>query len=305
MRPVPRQCGQVCCSVKKPCETRTWPLPPQVSQVTGLLPLAAPLPWQSSHSTNLLTSISTRACRTPPRTDRARPRSADRRRETPAGRHRRDGAAEDVAEHIAEDIAEGLGAVKAAARAADALRLASMPGVPVLIVDRALLRVREHLVGFLGLLELLLGLVIARIAIGVELHRQAAIGLLDLGLGRVASQVEYLVVIAFGHDVLSIPCTLTHRLVHRATALNASAASTRHGWSCNLRAGRIRQSRCAAAGAASSSGGATALVANFLELRIDHILLRLALRPRRPRRAARARGTAARRPPGRRRAAPA
>src|ERR1700722_4942174 len=56
-------------------------------------------------------------------------------------------AGEDVAEHLAENVAEGLpGAEPAAAPTLEA-------GVPELVVDRALLRVAEHLVSFLGLLE--------------------------------------------------------------------------------------------------------------------------------------------------------
>ena len=40
-------------------EMRTWPWPSHVSHFTGELPLAAPLPWQVSHSESFGTSIST------------------------------------------------------------------------------------------------------------------------------------------------------------------------------------------------------------------------------------------------------
>jgi len=49
--PLPLQCGQVCCTEKKPCCMRTWPCPPQVVQVEGVLPFFAPLPSHSSHFT--------------------------------------------------------------------------------------------------------------------------------------------------------------------------------------------------------------------------------------------------------------
>ena len=43
------QSGHVCCKVKNPCCALTWPCPSQVSQVLGLDPVAAPLPLQSEH----------------------------------------------------------------------------------------------------------------------------------------------------------------------------------------------------------------------------------------------------------------
>jgi len=71
--------------------------------------------------------------------------------------------------HVAENIAEGLGAVTAGA-SAGGIAAGLDPGMPVLIVDGALLRVRQNFVGFLGFLEFIFGFVIARIAIGVKLH---------------------------------------------------------------------------------------------------------------------------------------
>ena len=59
-------------------------------------------------------------------------------------------AAEDVAENVAEDVAESGRTARAALRV-DA-------GMAELVVGGALVGVVEHLVGFLGLLELLLGL---------------------------------------------------------------------------------------------------------------------------------------------------
>src|SRR4029077_17471031 len=106
--------------------------------------------------------------------------------------------AEDVAEHIPEDVAEGVAAKSAAARAA-AARVGLDAGVTVLIVGRPLVRVGQHLAGFLRLLEGLLRLPVVGIAIRVILHREAPVGLLDLGLSRCFRYVQYLVEIALRH----------------------------------------------------------------------------------------------------------
>ncbi|MNT40441.1 hypothetical protein D3C72_1767560 [compost metagenome] len=50
--PVPRQCGQACCTAKKPWRICTVPLPWQVEQVLTWVPGLAPLPWQVSHSSH-------------------------------------------------------------------------------------------------------------------------------------------------------------------------------------------------------------------------------------------------------------
>ncbi len=55
--PLPWHFGQVCCMVKKPCDTRTWPAPWQVGQVSTLEPGSAPLPWQWSQSSQCGTRI--------------------------------------------------------------------------------------------------------------------------------------------------------------------------------------------------------------------------------------------------------
>src|SRR5690606_18675239 len=86
--------------------------------------------------------------------------------------------AKDVAEHVAEDVAEGIrGTEPPAASGCETF-------VPMLVVDRAPLRIGEDLIGFLRLFELLLRLLIVGIAIGVILHRQPAVRFLDLGFGR-------------------------------------------------------------------------------------------------------------------------
>jgi len=69
----------------------------------------------------------------------------------------------------------------------------------VLVVGGALLRIGEHLAGFLRLLEALLGFPVVRVAIGMKLHREATVGLLDLRLGRGLRDIQYLVVISLRH----------------------------------------------------------------------------------------------------------
>ena len=49
--PVPRQCGQVCWTLKKPWRICTTPAPWQVVQVLAWVP-GLPLPWQISHSSH-------------------------------------------------------------------------------------------------------------------------------------------------------------------------------------------------------------------------------------------------------------
>jgi hypothetical protein len=117
-----------------------------------------------------------------------------------------------VAEDVAEDVAEGLGeAAEALGAAAAEVRVDA--GVAVLVVGRALLRVGQHLVGFLGLLEALLGRLRRRtlVAVRVVLHRQLAISLLDLFVGRVLGDAEHLVVVAFCHASLDSLCLSASR----------------------------------------------------------------------------------------------
>jgi hypothetical protein len=77
-------------------------------------------------------------------------------------------------------------------------------GVAVLVVRRLLLRIRQHLVGFLALLELLLGglRAVTLVAVRVVLHRQLAISLLDVVVGGVLRHAEDFVVVAFAHGAI-------------------------------------------------------------------------------------------------------
>ena len=72
--------------------------------------------------------------------------------------------------------------------------------VAVLVVQRTLLRVRQHFVGLLGLLEFLLRRRIVRAAVRVVLHRQAAKGFLQIAFGDRALDTQDLVVITLAHS---------------------------------------------------------------------------------------------------------
>jgi hypothetical protein len=78
-------------------------------------------------------------------------------------------------------------------RGAKALTLQGLVAVPV--VQALLLLVGEHLVGLVDLLELLLRLGVARVAVGVILEGHLAIGLLDLlGAGAALDAKDFVVV---------------------------------------------------------------------------------------------------------------
>src|SRR5262249_1007338 len=70
------------------------------------------------------------------------------------------------------------------------------------VVLRALFGVGEHLVGARGLLEFLLGLLVARSASGVVLQRELADRLLDLVGARAALDAEDRVVVARFHGLI-------------------------------------------------------------------------------------------------------
>ena len=106
-----------------------------------------------------------------------------------------------AAKQVAEDVAEGVGkAALEALRAGACAHRRVDAGVAVAVVGGLLLRVGEHLVGLLGLLEFLFRVLAVRIAVRVVLHGQLAVGLLDLVVASVAIDAEDFVVIPFGHD---------------------------------------------------------------------------------------------------------
>src|SRR5690606_31181466 len=106
-----------------------------------------------------------------------------------------------AAKQVAEDVAEGIGeAALEALRAGACAHRRVDAGVAVAVVGGFLLRVGEHLVGLLGLLEFLFRVLAVRIAVRVVLHGQLAVGLLDLVVASVPIDAEDFVVIPFGHD---------------------------------------------------------------------------------------------------------
>src|SRR6185436_48997 len=100
--------------------------------------------------------------------------------------------AEEIAEHVGE-VAEGL-----RVKAGEAT-LRAQPAVAEAVVARPLVGVGEHRVSLGRLLEALLGLAVAGVAVGVVLRRELAVRLLDLGSGGGALDAEDFVVIALGH----------------------------------------------------------------------------------------------------------
>jgi hypothetical protein len=85
--------------------------------------------------------------------------------------------AEDIAKNVAEGVGESAGA---SAKPGAAAHVGVDAGVAVTVIRLALLRVRQHFVGLLGLLELVLRALAIRIAVRMVLHCELAIGLLDV-----------------------------------------------------------------------------------------------------------------------------
>jgi hypothetical protein len=92
------------------------------------------------------------------------------------------------------------------------------PGVPIAVVELALLRVGEHLVGLRQLLEALLGVFVSRVAIGMVLHRKPAVRLLDLGDFAAPLHAEHFIVIAF----LDLHSGSRHKLISTAACVKAA-----------------------------------------------------------------------------------
>ena len=104
-------------------------------------------------------------------------------------------AAEYVAE-LREDVLHREAAAAETAKAA-ARRAAVHARVAELVVTRTLVGIRQHVVGLGGLLELFLGLLVARVLVGVIFYRGLAVGLLYLvGIG-VALDAQHLIIIPF------------------------------------------------------------------------------------------------------------
>ena len=109
-------------------------------------------------------------------------------------------AAEAAAENVPENVPQ-VHAAKAAAEAAGAALARAVVGVHTgkaeLVIPAALVRVGQHIVGFVDFLELFLGLFVAGVQVGVVLFRQLAVGAFDLGIAGVLANAEDLIIIAF------------------------------------------------------------------------------------------------------------
>ena len=95
------------------------------------------------------------------------------------------------AEQIVEYVGEGGGEIGAETVRARTHAVAVLEGgMAETVVGRALVGVLENLVGLIDLLEAMLGLIVAGIAIRMALHRLLAEGGLDIRLGRGAFDGE-------------------------------------------------------------------------------------------------------------------
>src|SRR5262249_3550163 len=108
------------------------------------------------------------------------------------------------AEEVVEDIREGRGEIGAEAGAAGAPTMLE-GGVAEAVIGGALVAVLEHLVGLVDLLEAMLAVLVARIAVRVMLHRGLAERGLDFRIARRPLNAERLVVVALGHLAPSSP----------------------------------------------------------------------------------------------------
>src|SRR5690606_4953404 len=106
---------------------------------------------------------------------------------------------EDVTEHITKDVGEaGATATKAAAS------LTVYAGMAELVVGGALTGVRQDFVGFAGLFEFVLGILVIRVTVRVVLHGELSVRPLNYLFVRIPGDPEYFVIIALGHA--SKPC---------------------------------------------------------------------------------------------------
>ncbi len=187
--PLPRQRGHGCDSANSPWLSAFTPRPLHSGQITGVVPGSAPVPphWPqavvSSTGTFASTPCSessndrcTSASMSAPRCGCARP--APRPPRPPA---------EEAAEQVGEiaDVEAAEVDVRPARRTADAA-VRRAEGVVLL----ALLRVGQHVVRVLHLLEALLGVLVARVRVGVVLARELPVRLLDLVLRGVLRNPE-------------------------------------------------------------------------------------------------------------------
>ena len=109
-----------------------------------------------------------------------------------------------LTKHVAKNVTKGFSKTTISFSATRAAAHVGIdPSKAMLVVGRALLRVRQHLVGFLGFLELFFRAFgcIPLVAVRVVLHRMFAISLLDFFIRRVFGDAQNFVVISFCHGL--------------------------------------------------------------------------------------------------------
>ena len=106
-------------------------------------------------------------------------------------------ATEDVAKNIAEDVTK---ATTAEAAGSASTGLAIHTGMAELVIGCPLLLIGEHLVGFLGFLELGQRLLIIRVTVRMVLHGQTSIGLFQILLTGILGRPQHFIIITFGHS---------------------------------------------------------------------------------------------------------
>ena len=123
---------------------------------------------------------------------RLQERDGDARLDVAAARRPSPAGARGAAEDVAEDVRERREDVAHVAESGAAAEVHPGPGVAEPVVLRALLGIGEDLIGLRRLLEAVLGLGVAWVAVRVQLHRHAAIGALELSGGGVVPLVDRL-----------------------------------------------------------------------------------------------------------------
>ena len=190
--PLPRQRGHGCDSAKSPWLSVFTPRPLHSGQMTGAVPGRAPVPAHSRQAAIISTGTFASAPRSESSNERCTSASTSRPRiGWRAVRVRARVAA--AAEHPAEDVAD----VAEVEVAEVDVRAAGRAGPPVLraeaVVLLALLRIGEHVVRALHLLEALLRLLVARVRVRMMLAREPAVRLLDLVVGGALLHAERVV----------------------------------------------------------------------------------------------------------------
>ena len=188
--PRPWQEGQVRSMVKKPWLARTLPAPPQVGQVDGLVPALAPragagLAGDAGRHADLRglagEGFGERDLHVVAQVGAALAARALAAAAAPA--------AHELAEQVVEDVRHRGGEV--GPEAGPAAPVAAVEGgVAELVVGRALLRVLQGLVGLVELLELVLGGLVAGVAVGMAVLGEPAEGRLEVLLARPPGKPE-------------------------------------------------------------------------------------------------------------------